>query len=192
MTAMRHSKILIATTLLASGMLGLAPAAIAATPTANTVKPAIACETVYWGSTPKIKNVHAANTLHNIRSGRHTCFDRLVIDMNAKNLGYSVKYVDKVYQVGSGQRVHLSGGAILAITVNAPAYDANGNPTYLHGPMVRTLNYSTFKQQAFLGSFEGQTEIAMSTRARLPMRVFTLDGPGQGSRLVIDVAHYWY
>jgi len=28
-------------------------------------------------------------------------------------------------------------------------------------------------------------------RARLPFRVLTLDGPGSGSRLVVDVAHYW-
>jgi hypothetical protein len=28
-------------------------------------------------------------------------------------------------------------------------------------------------------------------RARLPFRVFTLAGQGEGSRLVIDVAHQW-
>jgi hypothetical protein len=28
-------------------------------------------------------------------------------------------------------------------------------------------------------------------RARLPFRVLTLDGPGAGTRLVIDVAHRW-
>lgn len=28
-------------------------------------------------------------------------------------------------------------------------------------------------------------------RARLPFRVFVLDGPGSGSRLVVDVAHRW-
>jgi len=28
-------------------------------------------------------------------------------------------------------------------------------------------------------------------RARLPFRVFVLAGPGNGSRLVIDVAHRW-
>jgi hypothetical protein len=28
-------------------------------------------------------------------------------------------------------------------------------------------------------------------RARLPFRVFSLAGPGAGSRLVIDVAHRW-
>ena len=51
--------------------------------------------------------------------------------------------------------------------------------------------YRTFRQVAFTGSFEGQTLIGLGVRARLPMRVFTLDGPGDGSRLVIDVAHRW-
>jgi len=36
-----------------------------------------------------------------------------------------------------------------------------------------------------------QTTIGLGARARLPFRVFTLSGPGQGSRLVIDVAHRW-
>ena len=44
---------------------------------------------------------------------------------------------------------------------------------------------------AFAGTFEAVTQIGLGVRARLPFRVFTLDGPGNGSRLVIDVAHRW-
>ncbi|BAS14136.1 conserved hypothetical protein [Arthrobacter sp. Hiyo8] len=44
---------------------------------------------------------------------------------------------------------------------------------------------------AFAGSFEGYTSLGLGVRARLPFRVFTLAGPGTGSRLVIDVAHMW-
>jgi hypothetical protein len=51
--------------------------------------------------------------------------------------------------------------------------------------------YQTFRQVAWAGSFEGQSTIALGVRARLPFRVFTLAGPGTGSRLVIDVAHFW-
>lgn len=51
--------------------------------------------------------------------------------------------------------------------------------------------YRTFRQVAFTGSFEGQTLIGLGVRARLPMPAFVLDGPGDGSRLVIDVAHRW-
>jgi hypothetical protein len=42
-----------------------------------------------------------------------------------------------------------------------------------------------------LEPLEGQTEIGLGVRARLPFRVFPLAGPGDGSRLVIDVAHRW-
>jgi hypothetical protein len=44
---------------------------------------------------------------------------------------------------------------------------------------------------AWAGSFEGYTRIGLGVRGRLPFRVFTLDGPGAGSRIVIDVAHFW-
>ncbi|MDQ1596268.1 MAG: hypothetical protein QOH40_2824, partial [Arthrobacter pascens] len=40
-------------------------------------------------------------------------------------------------------------------------------------------------------SFEGYTTLGLGVRARLPFKVFTLAGPGSGSRLVIDVAHHW-
>lgn len=168
----------------------MAPAATASTVPAAS--PATACATVYWGSLPKAVPTYSSATVHDVRTGRHSCYDRLVIDLNGKNVGYSVKYVDNLYEPGSGKKVNLSGGAKLAITAHAPAYDAKGNPTYLPGSKVRTLNYSTFRQLAYLGSFEGQTEWGLSTRALLPMRAFVLDGPGQGSRLVVDVAHYWY
>ena len=51
--------------------------------------------------------------------------------------------------------------------------------------------YQTFRQVAYAGSFEGYTSIGLGVRAWLPSRVFTLDGPGSGSRLVVDVAHFW-
>jgi hypothetical protein len=51
--------------------------------------------------------------------------------------------------------------------------------------------YRTFRQVAFLGTFEGYTTIGLGVRARLPFRVQVLAGPGAGSRLVIDVGHRW-
>lgn len=56
---------------------------------------------------------------------------------------------------------------------------------------MNVAGYSTFRQVALAGSFEGETTIGLGVRARLPMRVIVLDGPGSGSRLVIDVAHRW-
>ena len=59
------------------------------------------------------------------------------------------------------------------------------------GGLTNVAGYSTFRQVAYAGSFEGQTTIGLGVRARLPFRVFTLAGPGSDTRLVIDVAHHW-
>ena len=55
--------------------------------------------------------------------------------------------------------------------------------------MTNVSGYQTFRQVAWAGSFEGYTTLGLGVRARLPFKVFTLDGPGSGSRLVVDVAH---
>jgi hypothetical protein len=51
--------------------------------------------------------------------------------------------------------------------------------------------YPTLRSVVYGGSFEGYTTFGVGVRARLPFRVFTLDGPGRGSRIVVDVAHRW-
>ena len=75
----------------------------------------------------------------------------------------------------------------------APAYDSQGHPTFpaTKKELVDVSGFRTFRQIAGAGSFEGQTTIGLGVRARLPFRVFVLDGPGTGSRLVVDVAHRW-
>lgn len=181
---MRHNKIGILTAIAAAAMLAITPAAAAAPTVAS---PATACATVYWGSTAKVLNLSTTSSVTNIRTGRHLCFDRMVIDLNGKPAGYSVKYVSKLTGIASGLEVKTTGGAKLEILVKGQV-----TPTYNPGSTVKTLNYSTFRQQVWLGSFEGQTKIGLSTRAKLPMRAYILSGPGNGSRLVVDVAHYWY
>lgn len=173
--------------------LGIAPVALAASaPTAS----ATVCE-AGWGSLPERSAPHTGKQITNIRSGRHLCFDRLVVDVNARGAGapgYQVRYVDRVTQDGSGATVPLRGGARLRITVKAPAYDAHGHPTYRPGnrrELVDVAGYSTFRQVAWAGSFEGRTTIGLGVRARLPMRVFVLADPDGGHRVVVDVKHRW-
>ena len=105
-----------------------------------------------------------------------------------------IEYVPEVYQDGSGNLVPLRGGAKLQIVAYAPAYDDNYGTTYQPADpreLVTVTGFTTFRQIAWAGSFEGQSTIGLGVRARLPFRVFTLDGPGTASRLVIDVAHQW-
>lgn len=152
-----------------------------------------------WGSLPESS---AASTIGgevtDVRAGRHACFDRLVVDLRgpAAATGYSVRYVDGLYEVGSGAPIPLTGGATLEVIVQAPAYDRHGHATYLPADPDRVVDvdgFRTFRQVAFAGSFEGQTTVGIGTRARLPFRTFTLVGaPGEDAvRLVIDVAHRW-
>lgn len=176
----------LAALLIATGLL-VAPAASAAPYCGIT-----------WGSLPKVgpSYAHTTATINNVRAGRHDCYDRLVIDMNGGPAPewYHVSYVPTVYQQGSGFPVPLAGGAFLDVIVGSAAHDANYNPTYSPAnPMqaVDVAGFSTFRQVAFLGTFEGQTQFGMGVRARLPFRVFTLTGPGTTARLVIDVAHHW-
>lgn len=146
-----------------------------------------------WGSLMKADPLMSQAQVTNVRTGQHYCFDRLVIDLNGPVAGYTVRYVPQVTQDGSGFPVPLRGQAFLQVTVNAPAY-VNGNATYKPAEPNELSNvsgYQTFRQVAWAGSFEGYSSLGLGVRARLPFRVFTLEGPAAGSRLVIDVAHYW-
>ncbi len=148
-----------------------------------------------WGSLAKgsVPVGLSAATLDGVRSGRHQCFDRLVIDLNGHPGGHAVRYVSTVRAPGSGEAVSVRGGARLEVIIGNPAYDASGRSTLVvrnRAEVVNVAGYSTFRQVALAGSFEGQTTFALGVRARLPFRVFTL-GSGADSRLVVDVAHFW-
>jgi hypothetical protein len=171
------------------GMVGmlmalLAPAASAASPYCG----------IRWGSLLKEDAAYTDGPLVGVRTGRHECFDRLVIDLKGPETGYYVKYVPGVGMDGSGAPVPLRGGAFLLIIAHAPDHDGNFNRSvpWRGGEEIANVgSYRTFREVAFAGSFEGQTTIGLGVRARLPFRVFTLPGPGNGSRLVIDVGHRW-
>jgi hypothetical protein len=172
----------------------LAPvAALTSAPTAS----ASVCETP-WGSLVKKRAPSTSKQITDIRSGRHHCFDRLVVAVNGKGNGrpgFQVKYVKKVTTGGSGADVPLRGGAKLRIILKAPAYDDNGSLTYQPAnwqELVDVAGYRTFRQAAWAGSYEGQTTIGLGVRAKLPMRVFVLNDADGRHRVVVDVAHRWH
>ena len=150
---------------------------------------------IHWGSLTKTASAMSSSPITGIRTGRHACYDRLVIDVAGPAGGYTVGYVTQVAAEGSGLPISLRGRAFLQIVVHDPAYDVNtGTATYTPAnpqELATVASYRTFRQVAWGGSFEGYTTIGLGVRARLPFRVFTLSGPGNGSRIVIDVAHRW-
>jgi hypothetical protein len=156
---------------------------------------------IRWGSLPEQDAHHTTAKITNLRAGRHACFDRLVVDLGRRELGwpgpdangYQVRYVSQFTSDPSGRPIALA-GVDLSIVVHARAVDDYGRPTYRPADPRHAVNvtgFSTFRQVVFDGTFEGQTQIGLGVRARLPFRVFSLAGPGAGSRLVIDVAHRW-
>lgn len=149
---------------------------------------------ISWGSTPRTSTPLGAAPLLSTRTGRHACFDRVVFELDGPARGYSVRYVDAVHQDGSGAVLPVPGGARLEVILRHPAYDANGAATFPARAGARVADvrgYSTLRSVVYGGSFEGQTTFGVGTRARLPFRVFVLDGPGSHSRMVVDVAHRW-
>ena len=191
-------KLLLATAVAVAAATGLP----AVTAEAGTTRAAAApyCG-ITWGSLVEQDPAMTTAPITNLRAGRHDCFDRLVVDLGApapgtpsQHAGYRVEYVSQVVEDGSGRPVPLAGGAFLSVVVHAPAHDAAGRPTYRPADRSHAVNvsgFSTFRQVAFAGTFEGSTTIGLGVRARLPFRVLLLSGPGTGSRLVIDVAHHW-
>ncbi|WP_405593493.1 hypothetical protein [Streptomyces sp. NBC_01092] len=172
----------------------LGVAAVPAQATATTTATTTACPTG-WGSQAETRSAATSDSVTNIRTGRHACFDRMVVDVpgaSTRELGYSVRYVSRLYQDGSGRHIAVGGGAVIEVRVAAPAYDpATGKPTYpakagqrLTG--VNLTGYRTFRDARFVGSFEGDTQIGLGVRARLPFRVWVA-----ADRVVVDVAHNW-
>jgi hypothetical protein len=175
MTSIRQSRIirLVVTALV---LTGTSAVAVASTSEATT-STSTACAGITWGSLPKADGfvayvpqvytegkgdvltlrgsaklkVVVMGEVQGVRTGRHECYDRLVID-RAPNAQFTAR---------PGQEI------------------------------ANLADYSTFREVAYGGSFEGYTTIGLGVRARLPMRVFTLPGPGNGDRFVVDVAHHW-
>lgn len=149
---------------------------------------------IRWGSLDKVAAGLSTAPVTDVRTGRHPCFDRLVVDLRGGVGGYTARYVGRVTADASGAVIPTRGGAAIELTVNDPAYTAAGASTYSPANPAElrdVTGYSTFRQVVWAGTFEGYTSFGLGVRARLPYRVFLLDGPGTGSRLVLDVAHRW-
>ncbi len=179
--------------LAATLVLLLAAPGAQASPGAARPEPEAYCG-ITWGS--QLRRSGPPNSpgspLTDVRTGRHDCYDRMVLHLDGPTAGYRVRYVDEVFTVASGEVISLrAAGAALEIVLKAPADDGAGHPTYdgvspRRLPRVDLTGYRTFRVAKYGGSFEGRTIIALGVRARLPFRVFELD-----ERIVIDVAHQW-
>jgi hypothetical protein len=190
---MRISSGIMALAVMASGLVaGVGASDALRTPAAATGSPYCG---ITWGSLAESSGALSGSPLVTTRTGRHTCFDRVVFEFDGPADGYTVEY-GQAYTGGEGLALspYTAGGATLSVQLRAPAYGMDGKPTYPHrlGDHVATVvRYRTLRDVVFGGSFEGYTTFAVGVRARLPFRAFVLSGPGTHSRIVLDVAHQW-
>jgi hypothetical protein len=180
------------------GMLAAAAVAVGVLPAMAGAASAAPYCGITWGSLEKRAPSATSAPLTGVRVGRHDCYDRLVVDLAGKPAGgYSVRYIDPPFRAeGSGAPLLVAGGAVLQVTVLAPAYDSSGSSTVpwsstavvIRPDQFQAGGFRTFRDLVWGGSFEGYSSFGLGVRARLP---FQVDGPGGGSRMVIDVAHQW-
>jgi hypothetical protein len=156
------------------------------------------CSTA-WGTGAKTTGFRMSQAeLYQVRAGRHTCFDRLVLDVDGTApVGATVRYVRTVLSDPAGRAVRVSGHAALQITVRAPWLGAgsSGHQPYRRIPAVGTRlvpagtlgGLAVVRDVRFAGTFEGVSTVAVGVASRLPVRVFVLAGDGR-RRVVVDVA----
>ncbi len=146
---------------------------------------------ITWGSLAEQRAGRDTGRVFDVRAGRHTCFDRLVLDLDGDAGGWTVRYVDQVVRAGSGTVQPVRGGARLEVV---PGNGAVASDAFFIGrgaEVVDTMGYRTFREVSWASSDLSQAKVALGVRARLPFRVLVVDGPGAQSRLVVDVAHRW-
>jgi len=148
---------------------------------------------ISWGSLAKAAGEHGLAPLGQVRAGRHDCFDRVVFEIDGPAPGYRVDYVSEVLTEGQGAVLPLAGRARLRVVLLANVFDELGHLHYSGrvGDRLDVAGYKTLRDVKVGGCFEGQSTFGVGVRARLPFRVFTLPGPGDHSRIVLDVAHRW-
>jgi hypothetical protein len=170
-------KIWLATAIILAGGLVSGTTAAAASPYCG----------ITWGSGNKAAGSLSQASLLTVRTGRHDCYDRVVFEFTGTAKGYRVAYKEAFTQAtGQPLSPYTAGGAVIEVVLL--------EPSTLYGTgqhVANVFGYNTLRDVVAGGSFEGYTTFAVGVRARLPYRVFTLNGPDTHSRIVIDVAHYW-
>ena len=171
--------------------------AAVAIPASGTTRSAATCTTKGWTTAPKLAAPATLHEVYNVRAGRHSCYDRVVFDINGPDrVGYTVRYVPVVRADGSGTPVRVAGGAALAVGLHAPDF---GAASFGHQPgrtpwrsgqvLTSTPTWSGLRQVKFAGGFEGYSAYAVGTREKLPFRVTTWTERGY-THVIVDIAHW--
>lgn len=153
-----------------------------------------------WGASPRTgSTAMSPSALYLTRVGRHACYDRVVFDINGPEaVGFAVRYVPVVMVDPTGTPVPVAGRAVLQVTMRARILGADnqGHQPWRPTPSVGQslvaasgISGSTsLRAVTFAGSFEGQTNVAVGVREKLPFRVLVTSERGY-RHVVLDIAH---
>lgn len=176
--------LLVTTALAASSLAG-----ITATEAAGASAQAPTVHAHDWSKLPRsvTRSPAPAPEVTAIRVGHHPAFDRIVIDLDGKASGYSVRYVKKAHRDPSGKVARLLGPRTLLIALSpANGHDVNtGDPT-LTTPRKVKWRLDEVRETKVLGDFEAVFSVGVGLAHKTPFRVHTLHNP---TRIVVDVQH---
>lgn len=139
------------------------------------------------GIVDKKYNINDAAILKEVRTARHTNYDRVVFEFAGAELpGYHVEYVDKpVRACGSGNVVSLAGDGWLEIRFqHALAHNEQGELTVKN--TERTPNLPIIKELKQTCDFEADVTWVSGVSSPNKYRVLELKNP---TRLAVDIKH---
>lgn len=169
------------------------PATVAVTPTRVPIPLDEAAEgaTDFEGTAgdteKKNPNATGAAILNDVRSARHSNYDRVVFEFDGTELpNYKIEYIDRpVRACGSGDVVPFAGDAWLSVRFSgANAHTDAGEATVKD--RVRSPNLPLVKDLKLICDFEAEVEWVMGVSSPNKYRVLELKGP---TRLVVDIRH---
>jgi peptidoglycan hydrolase-like protein with peptidoglycan-binding domain len=145
----------------------------------------MSAESASEGPFSATRSVSGTALLTDVRVGRHKNFDRVVFEFSAPIPGYTITYVPKVFQDGSGDPLPLRGRAFIsAVFTPASAHDNAGHPTVPSSVSVK--DFAMLRDVKLAGDFEAVVSWGIGLAAANGAQVTELTGP---SRIVIDLAH---
>jgi hypothetical protein len=130
-------------------------------------------------------NLKGQPRIVDLRVGRHSTFDRVVIDVHGRRPSFSIRYTKKLVFDGSGNPVPLKGKRKMSLVID-PATAHNKNGSIYAGPKLKQLQLPTLRGVALTGDFEGVVSFGFTTDRKAPYRIFELIHP---TRVVIDWKH---
>jgi len=131
-----------------------------------------------------------ASLLRVIRTGRHSGYERVVIEFTGPAPAYQVSYLDAVREDPSDRPVALEGDAFLLVVLSGGTLDTTPQVTDLTkarsytGPRRIRPDLDEVEEIAAAGDFEGVLSFGIGIDERAPFRVLRLSSPG---RIAVDV-----